>query len=243
MKRSRPLGKEQSAKGGRLMLSKGAYVRLCLSSWFLIFLGFLPDHPLVVMASRSPSRASLVRSLMRGEPLKRLNLNDRGIYDIGVVVVAEYLGGNDSVTHVGLWGNRFGPAGARALADLFTRNWTIRNVNISNNQIGNEGAEALIGALNYNVCITEILVHENGISPEIMSRLKYLTETRNNVCVPAAVRCAALYLIAARRRSSNYEEIGQLAIFPKELVKMIAIRVWETRKDPKWIEAVKPSGP
>ena len=57
----------------------------------------------------------------------------------------------------------------------------------------------------------------------------------NQILIPAAVRRASLYLVAARRSVAN---AGAIGIFPKEIVKMIAIKVWETRKDPIWIEAL-----
>ena len=70
-----------------------------------------------------------------------------------------------------------------------------------------------------------------------MAPIEYLTKTRNRVLIPAAARRASLYLIAARR-ATPIADSGILAIFPKEIVKMIAMAVWATRKDPKWIEAV-----
>ena len=71
----------------------------------------------------------------------------------------------------------------------------------------------------------------------MQATIEYLAETRNNFLIPAAVRCASLYLIAARHTADS----GSLAIFPKEIVKMIAMEVYGTRKDLKWINAV--SGP
>jgi hypothetical protein len=108
---------------------------------------------------------------------------------------------------------------------------------VSINQIEDDGADSLIDALNHNVCLTELYVKRNNIAPESTATIDYLVETRNAVLIPAAVRRASLYLIAARR-ATPVADSGSLAIFPKEIVKMIAMAVWMTRKDPKWIEAV-----
>ena len=70
-----------------------------------------------------------------------------------------------------------------------------------------------------------------------MVTIEYLTQTRNKVLVPAAARRASLYLITARR-AMPVADAGDFAIFPKEIVRMIAMAVWATRKDPAWIEAV-----
>jgi hypothetical protein len=63
---------------------------------------------------------------------------------------------------------------------------------------------------------------------------------RNPQCRPDPRCCPlrALYLIAARR-VTPIADAGILSIFPKEIVKMIAMAVYATRKDPAWIKAVE----
>jgi hypothetical protein len=78
----------------------------------------------------------------------------------------------------------------------------------------------------------------NIIAPKARATIEYLAGTRNAILIPAAVRRASLSLIAARR---NIAGAGILAIFPKEIVKMIAMEVYATRKDPIWIDALSES--
>jgi hypothetical protein len=53
-----------------------------------------------------------------------------------------------------------------------------------------EGADSLIDALCHNVCITKLYVNGNNVAPESEATIKYLTETRNAVLIPAAALCA-----------------------------------------------------
>jgi hypothetical protein len=176
-------------------------------------------------------------ALLRGE-LKELNLGYCEIGDDGAVTVAAFIKVDDTVERVHLSRSNIGPRGAKAIADALKHNRTLRGLGLSNNQIGDQGADAFINALSHNVCITELYVYGNNIAPESRATIRYLTWTRNRVLIPAAARRASLYLISARR-AMPFADSGNLAIFPKEIVKVIAMAVWATRKDPKWIEAVK----
>ena len=80
--------------------------------------------------------------------------------------------------------------------------------------------------------------HVSPVAPELHATIRYLAETRNKTLIPAAARQASLFLVAARRKIAD---AGSLAIFPKEIVKMIAMEVWATRKDPIWIDALSES--
>ena len=114
------------------------------------------------------------------------------------------------------------------------------------------GAVALIDALNYNVSIKKMGINkasdhriENPITGKfehsrVNAQIRYLTETRNKLLIPAAVRRASLYLIAIRR-TPNYHGMGGFADFPKEIIKIIAMEVWASRKDPIWIKALTES--
>ena len=106
------------------------------------------------------------------------------------------------------------------------------------NHIGNEGAEALIDAHNHNVCMTQMNLFDNNITLEFESSIRYIHFTRNEILISAAVRRASLYLITARR---TIADAGNLSIFPREIIKMIAMQVWATRKDPIWIGAIAES--
>ena len=175
---------------------------------------------------------------MRGD-LTNLNLNACTIGDDRAEIVADFLKHDNTVKKVWFYNCNIGPRGGKAIADALKHNQTLQYLNLNFNQIGNEGAEALIDALNYNVCIEALFVRaNNNIASELNATLDYLTETRNKILIPAAVRRASLYLIAARR---NIADAGNLAIFLKEIVKMIAMELWATRKEPIWINALTES--
>ena len=150
--------------------------------------------------------------------------------------VASFLKVDETLEEVYLRYNNIGPRGMKAIADAVKHNNTVWYLGLDGNQIRDEGADELIDALTQNVCIIELCACYNEIAPESMVAIKYLTETRNAILIPAAVCRASLYLIFARRVTAD---AGMFSIFPKEIVRMIAMAVWATRKDPKWIEAVK----
>ena len=108
---------------------------------------------------------------------------------------------------------------------------------IYSEHFGDECAEAVLLALDYNVCVRRLHVGRST-SDEPAAKIKHRTGKRNGFRIPAAVRRACLYLIAARRTPA---QAGALAVLPKEIVKMIAMQVWATRKDPIWIEALSKS--
>ena len=162
----------------------------------------------------------------------------RQIGDDGAEIVAYFLKLDGTVRTVLLVSCNIGPRGAKAIAKSLKHNRTVESLYLSFNQFGDEGAEALIEALSHNVRMKVLDMIGISIAPEARAVIKYLTETRNKILIPAAVRCASLSLIGARR---NIADAGILAIFPKEIVKMIAIEVWATRTDPIWINALTES--
>ena len=157
-------------------------------------------------------------------------------YD-GAEIVADFLK-HETVSRVYLSFCKIRPRGCKAVADALKHNQTVEYLNLDENPIGYEGAEAVIDALNYNVCIKELDVSMSVMALKFLTAIKYLTQTRNKILIPAAVRRASLYLIAARRVIAD---AGVLAIFPKEIVRMIAMEVWATRKEPIWINALSES--
>jgi hypothetical protein len=137
--------------------------------------------------------------------------------------------------------NNIGPRGAKAIADALKHNKMVWSLALLKNPIGDVGTDFFIDALSHNVCLTELHVSFDHRHSESRATIKYLTGTRNKVLIPAAVRRASLCLIAARR-VTPIEDAGILSIFPKEIVRLIAMAVWATRKDPKWIKAVSLTG-
>lgn len=172
--------------------------------------------------------------------LTRLNLQHRQICDAGAEIVAWFLKSDENVIGVCIYNCSIGLHGIEFIAEALEHNKTVESLSMTNNQIQDIGAELLIAALNQNVCLKELSVWSNDaeINPELESTIEYLTKTRNRLLIPAAVRRASLYLVASRCILTG---AGDLAIFPKEIVKMIAMQVWATRKDPIWIEALSES--
>ena len=176
-------------------------------------------------------------ALMRGQ-LISLALFDRDIGDDGAEIVADFLKHDETVRGVFLSSCLVGLLGIKAIAEALMHNKTVENMQLFCNSIGDRGAEALINALNYNVCIKGLAVLYSHVSDSLMAQLKYLTETRNKILVPSAVRRVSLSLIAARR---TFAGAGTLSCFPKEIVEMIAIKVWATRNHPEWLLALTES--
>ena len=182
---------------------------------------------------------TLAAFVLRNE-LVLLDLSGCDIDDNGAEVVAELLKHTKTVMEVDLWDCFIGTRGMIALAEALKHNRTVKTLTLENNYaIGNDGGEALIKTLNdFNVSITNAHMFQCEIGPENEVRIKFLTEHRNGISIPAAVRRASLYLIFSRRIIAD---AGDFAIFPKEIVKMIAMEVWATRKDPIWIGALRES--
>ena len=186
---------------------------------------------------REHGEAEQASALMQGE-LTKLNLGFRAIGDDGAEIVADFLKHDETVKEVYLWSCNIGPRGVKAIAESLKRNQTVEEMNLDYNQIRDEGAEALIDALSYNVCMKWLPVGTNNIAPKLEVAIKYLTETRNKILIPAAACRASLSLIAARRIIAG---AGNLAVFPKEIVRMIAMEVYATRKDRIRINALTES--
>jgi hypothetical protein len=204
--------------------------RVCFSQLFSL----LARDALVALL-RQYRKEDQAELLTHGE-LAELDLNRCHIGDDGAEIVADFLKHDETVRLVRLWSCNIGPRGAKAIAESLKHNQTVEEMSLFRNQIGDEGAEALIDALSYNVCMKWLDTgHE---APKFQATLQHLTKIRNKILIPAAVRRASLYLIAARR---NIAEAGILAIFPKEIVRMIAMEVWATRNEPIWINALTES--
>ena len=171
--------------------------------------------------------------MFRGE-LTELNLESCLIGNEGAEIVADFLEHDETVRSVSLGFLGYcsiGLRGTKAIAEALKHNKTVNSLGLDN-RIGDEGVTALVDALAHNVCIFVILFLNTSSDLET---IRYLTLIRNIVLIPAAVRRASLFLIAAGRTIAG---AGILAIFPKEIVKMIAMEVFATRNDPIWIEAL-----
>jgi hypothetical protein len=230
----RALGDEEEAARTLETYEEGELtLRRSLEEYCSLF--FSPARDALVALLLAHGKDEQAAALMHGE-LTLLELNSCKIGDDGAEIVADFLKHDETVKTVYLYSCNIGPRGAKAIAGALKHNLTLEEMYLVKNPIGDEGAEALIEALNYNVCIKLLYVTET--SPELEASIEFLAETRNKIIIPAAVRRASLYLIGARR---NIAGAGILAIFPKEIVKMIAMEVWATQKDSIWINALTES--
>lgn len=169
--------------------------------------------------------------MLRGA-LTELNLQRCEIGDQGAVIVATFLKHDECVRRLQFRRCAITPLGCKAIAEALKRNRTVWLLTLKVNPIGIEEKDALLNAFNYNVTVTDFNVLGCGLSVESRAMFKYLTEIRNETLIPDAVRSASLSLIVFRRIIVG---AGDLFVFPKEIVKMIAMHVWATRKDPTWI--------
>ena len=175
---------------------------------------------------------------LRGE-LSVLNLTNCDIGDSGGHVVAAFLEHNKSTFQALLGVCSIGLHGIKILVEALKSNETLEMMYLVGNEVGDEGGDALIDALSFNVCITEVC-HIGYVYNMDMQRreiVDYLTKTRNKCLIPAAVRRVSLFLIGIRCSSPGLG-MGDLAILPSEIVKMITMEVWASRRDPKWIQAL-----
>ena len=184
------------------------------------------------MLLREHKKGKQAEAVMRGE-LKVLDLAFCWIRADGAELVADFLRFNDTVVEVSLFCCYIELPGVMAIFDALKNNKTVEILNLQANAVGHEG-KALIGTLDCNVSIRVLYIIEEHIDPEPFAIIKYRIETRNAILIPAAVRRASLYLIASRRTVANAGVLGRC---PKEIVKMIAMEVWATRKDSDWIQA------
>ena len=187
---------------------------------------FVLERDLVMLLEKH-NKEDDAEKLMRGE-LKMLDLSKCRLGDNGAVSVATFIKVDDPVKVVWLYDCNIRARGAKAIADSLKRNKTVWDLDLRYNMIRDEAADFFIDALSHNICLNRISIVKTNISPESEATIEYLTETRNAILIPAAARRASLYLIAARR-ATPISDAGDVALFPKEIVKMIAVAVRPAR--------------
>ena len=199
----------------------------------------LADHPLLQMLLKHQKGKAQVLAVMRGE-LTHLDFGYCGIGDIGAEIVASFLRYNETVIEVTLYDCNIGTRGAKAIAEALKSNKHLQALHLNDNEIGSAGGEALIKALqNFNVAIKRLYVFNSHMANGAEATLTHLAFTRNAKTIPGIVQKATLYLIAIRG-TSNLEGMGMISCLPKDVVKMVAVEVWATRRDREWIAAVPP---
>ena len=90
----------------------------------------------------------------------------RGGYD-QVVVLAEALKTNTTVTELGLSDNNLGAEGAAALANALQTNTTLKVLHLTHNNLGADGVAALANALNINTTLSTLVLSESHFSQSV----------------------------------------------------------------------------
>ena len=175
---------------------------------------------------------ALVDGIRSNERLRGLNLSYCEISDDGAIALASLLEHGSQLEDLYLYGNEIGEAGLMALANALNHNRNLQDLYLDFYSGGDgEGIEnAFVEALQSNVTLT----HLQGIESLKIEALLI----RNKELIPATVCRAALFLIGIRQ-STDFEGMGDFAVFPKDVVRLIAQTVYATRRDPVWIQAVK----
>ena len=178
---------------------------------------------MVLLAFRSADDETLVPALLSGEPIQSLNLSWCDLND-DADVVADFVCTRRDLVQVDLNGNKIGLRSAIAIAKAVR--CSVRRLSLLNNCVGNEGAAALMEALDSNPSMDSLSLGcrlDNCIFSEACARIEAL-ENCNRTLIPGAVRDICLSMMGIRN-GSNHGGMGSLAIFPKEIVKIIAMEV------------------
>ena len=176
---------------------------------------------------------ALVDGLRSNESLRKLNLSYCRISNEGAVALASLLSHDSHLVELDVSNNHIGEAGWIALANVLKQNQNLQHLSISGSfGFGKANFEsAFIPVFQSNVTLLRL----DGI--ESSSKIEALL-LRNKEQIPTAVRRAALLLIGVRQ-STDFEGMGDFAVFPKDIVRLIAQTVYATRRDPLWIQALK----
>ena len=218
----------------------------------------LSQNDFGVEGARSLARFMLAN---KNTSLARLVLFGNSIGDEGVVALVDGLRGNESLRALGLSACEISDQGAIALASLMEHGSHLEALFLQGNEIGEAGVKALANALKHNQSLQYLQIayvfvsrraelFESSFIKALRNNVTLLTLVgiksptiksllfRNKELIPAAVRQAALFLIGIRR-STDFEGMGDVAVFPKDIVRLIAQTVYATRRDPIWIQALK----
>ena len=172
---------------------------------------------------------ALADGIRSNESLRTLNLRYCGISDDGAIALASLLEHGSHLVELDLSDNEIGEAGLKALANSLKHNQHLRHLIVLKDP-ELEVEDAFSEALQSNVTLLQLA----GIRSSEIENLLY----RNKELIPAAVRRAALLLIGIRQ-STDIAGMGDFAVFPKDIVRLIAQTVWAMRSEPVWIQALQ----
>lgn len=104
--------------------------------------------------------------------LTHLNLENNGITDETVELIAHGLVANHSLRHITLSANEIGNTGAQHLGQALLQNSTLKSMDLRGNHIGNDGAMALANALEHqNRSLYSLVLDDNEVGDEGLSAL------------------------------------------------------------------------
>ena len=149
--------------------------------------------------------------------------------------IADFLQIDKTLFLLTFFGCRFSQQSYHILVDALWKNNTLRALNLSQSDFTNDDAEMFLHYLQGNVSIHFFSADDERVCEIKLQQILRNCSSRNRHLIPAVVRRASLYLIAARK---NVATAGFLGWFPKEIVRMIAIKVWASRIDPLWLQAL-----
>ena len=185
--------------------------------------------------------AALATGLKNNTNLEVLDLSYCAMSDREAVAFADALKHNTGLKVLELTENEIWVVGLVALAKALRFNRSLQKLrfNFDHQKLVKDIEVAFFDMLCLNVCLTSLcfnpkLYGDEGVgNPSLEPLLR-----RNRELIPDAVRRAALLLVGVCRSSTNYEGMGDFAIVPRDVVKLIAKEVWATRTDPIWMWAL-----
>lgn len=175
------------------------------------------------------SRADLAREFGLSLNLQTLSLQNQKLSVASVIVLANSLKYNTTVTELNLSGNNIGDAGAEGLADMLKSNKTLTKLNLPQNAIGEAGAsQPAAGLEQCNTTLTELDLTNNNIGDsgatclaDALRSNKTLTElnlSHNNIGDKGATSLASVLkqynnvLEVLNLSSNNVREAGAIRL-------------------------------
>ena len=176
---------------------------------------------------------AIATGLKNNVSLRYLRLRSCRIGNVGAIAIAEALKHSLVLFYLGLDRNEIDSSGILAIAEALKQNRSLEVLKISLGIHVHHFENAFVDALEHNVSLVSLRTAAEWKSERINRLL-----LRNREYIPAVVRAAALLLIGIRR-SPNFDAMGAFfGICCKDVVRVIAMEVWATRKDPIWIQAL-----
>ena len=159
-------------------------------------------------------RATALSQLLRGTTLQELTLDDAGIGDDEVTIIAQHLQQNYTLKSLTLSENRISHRGGV----LLQQNSALKKFILSNNNIGNDGAIALAKILQFNSTLEELDISWAGISDDGAraiaqalqhnSTLKTLILSCNKVSGDGAIALATIINSTLQELNLRWNDIG-----------------------------------